>query len=84
VTLPRLTPRKVSILLHLDAGRAYKQIAADLDVHLNTVHLHVRQMARALPAKPGLSHRDVVMRYLDRLLEHNADIAARVKSPNAL
>jgi DNA-binding CsgD family transcriptional regulator len=78
--LPRLTLRKVSILLHLDAGRSYRQIAATHDIHLNTVLDHMRQIARALPPKPGLSHRDHVLRYLDRLLEHNADIAASVRS----
>jgi DNA-binding NarL/FixJ family response regulator len=80
VILPRLTLRKVSILLHLDAGRSYRQIAATLDVHQNTVHLHVRQIAESLPAKPGVSHRDIVLRHLDRLLEYNADIAARVRN----
>jgi DNA-binding NarL/FixJ family response regulator len=79
-TLPRLTLRKVSILLHLDAGRSYRQIAATHDIHLNTVHLHIRQIASSLPPKPGVSHRDTVLRYLDRLLEANADIAARVRS----
>jgi transposase len=78
--LPRLTLRKVSILLHLDAGRSYRQIAATLDVHLNTVHLHVRQIALSLPPRPGVSHRDIVLRHLDRLLEYNADIAARVRA----
>jgi DNA-binding NarL/FixJ family response regulator len=80
VSLPRLTLRKVSILLHLDAGRGFKQIAGALDVHENTIKQQVRQIARSLPAKPGLSHRDLVLRYLDRLLEQNADIAARVRT----
>jgi DNA-binding NarL/FixJ family response regulator len=70
----------VSILLHLEAGRPYKQIAEDLGIHINTVHLHVRQMADDLPAKQNLDPRDVVLLYLDRLLEWNADIAARVKA----
>jgi DNA-binding NarL/FixJ family response regulator len=76
--LPRLTLRKVSILLHLDAGRGIKQIAGALDVHPNTVKQQIRQIASTLPGKPGASHRDTVLRYLDRLLEHNADIASRV------
>jgi FixJ family two-component response regulator len=77
-TLPRLTLRKVSILLHLDAGRGYKQIAATHGIHVNTVYLHIREIANALPPRPGLSHRDIVLRYLDRLLEANADVVARV------
>jgi hypothetical protein len=42
------------------------------------VYLHSREIANALPPRPGLSHRDIVLRYLDRLLEANADVVARV------
>ncbi len=83
MTLPRLTLRKVSILLHLDTGHPIKQIAHDLDCHPNTVKQQIRQIARSLPANGSggmSSHRDVVMRYLDRLLEHNADIVLRVRT----
>jgi FixJ family two-component response regulator len=77
--LPRLTLRKVTILLHLEAGCPYKQIAEDLGVHINTVHLHVRQMADDLPKRRGLDNRDLVLLYLDRLLEANADVVANVR-----
>ena len=80
MTLPPLSLRKVSILLHLEAGRSYRQIAAILDVHPNTIHQHIRQIAEELPPKAGMSHRDMVLCYLDRLLEANADIAARVRN----
>ena len=80
--LPRLTLRKVAILLHLEDGKPYKQIAADLDMHINTVHLHIRQIAKDLPERAHLSHRDVVLLYLDRLLDANADIALRVRATN--
>lgn len=80
--LPRLTFRKVTILLWLDAGLGYKQIAAKLDVHLNTVHLHVKEIAAKLPHRPGLSPRDLVLLYCERLLVKNADVVAQVRSSN--
>lgn len=70
--MPRLTLRKLSIVLQLEAGLCYKQIAATLGIHPNTVRLHLREIAQQLPPKPGLSHRDIVLLYLDRLLVANS------------
>lgn len=78
--LPRLTLRRVSILLLLDAGMGYKAIAAHLEIHENTVQLHVRAIAKQLPQRRGFSPRDLVLLYCDRLLAENADIAARVRA----
>lgn len=75
MSLPRLTLRKLSILLHLEAGRSYKQIAADLSIHEKTVVAHVRAIAEALPASQ-LCARDLVLLWCERLLvEHAEDIA---------
>ncbi len=75
--LPRLTLRKVTVLLHLEAGRGYKEIAAALDVHPETVRLHVMEIARALPGNGA--PKDKVLLWCERLLEAHADIVAHIK-----
>ena len=77
MNLPRLTLRKVSILLHLEAGRSYKQIAADLDIHHETVRMHVTEIASELPGTGA--PKDKVMLYCERLLVAHADIVANIK-----
>lgn len=75
--LPRLTLRKVTILLHLEAGRSYKQIAADLDIHHETVRMHIIEIASSLPGDGA--PKDKVMLYCERLLVAHADIVAHIR-----
>ena len=77
MSLPRLTLRKVSILLHLEAGRSYKQIAADLEVHVETVRAHVQAIADALPGH--LPPKERVLLYCDRLLVAHAEAVAEIR-----
>lgn len=76
-TLPRLTLRKVSILLHLEAGRGYKEIAGALDVHEATVRAHVQAIADNLPGP--LAPKDRVLLWCERLLVAHADIVSQIK-----
>jgi FixJ family two-component response regulator len=75
--LPRFTLRKITILLHLEAGQNYKQIAGDLDIHIDTVRVHVQEMADALPGTGA--PKDKVMLWCERLLVSHADIVANIK-----
>jgi FixJ family two-component response regulator len=75
--LPRFTLRKITILLHLEAGQSYKQIAGDLGIHTDTVRVHVQEMADALPGNGA--PKDKVMLFCDRLLVSHADIVANIK-----
>jgi len=77
--LPRLTLRKVSILLHLEAGRGYKQIAAAMEIHEATVRAHVQAIADDLPRTPDMPPKEKVLLYLDRLLTLNAAIVAQIR-----
>jgi DNA-binding NarL/FixJ family response regulator len=77
-TLPRLTLRKVTVLLHLEAGRSYKQIAAALDVHEETVRAHVQAIADALPG--NLPPKERVLLYCQRLLVTHALEVEQIKS----
>jgi FixJ family two-component response regulator len=74
--LPRLTLRKVTVLLHLEAGRSYKQIAVALDVHQETVRAHVQAIADALPG--DLPPKERVLLYCQRLLVAHADEVAQI------
>lgn len=74
MTLPRLTLRKVTVLLHLEAGRCYKEIAAALDVHPHTVRLHVMEIADQLPGNGA--PKDKVLLWCDRLLKAHSERAA--------
>lgn len=79
--LSRLTLRKVTILLHLEAGRSYKQIAAALDIHEATVRAHVQAIADSLPpisrtVPPQLR----VMLWCQELLRANADVVRQARS----
>ena len=76
-TLPRLTLRKVTILLHLSAGRGYKEVAHALDIHENTVHLHVAEIAHQLPGEGN--PKDKVLLYCERLLVAHADIVSGIR-----
>jgi predicted transcriptional regulator len=78
-SLPRLTLRKVSILLHLEAGRSYKQIAADLGIHEATVRAHVQAIADDLPSVPAMPPKDKALLWCERLLTANADIVAQLR-----
>lgn len=80
---PQLTFRKVTILLHLEAGMGYKQIAALLDIHENTVRMHVTEIAAMLPCRGKFPPRDCVLLYCERLLVANADVVAAVKAQAA-
>jgi FixJ family two-component response regulator len=75
--LPRLTLRKVTILLHLEAGCGYKKIAAVLDIHEETVRAHVQAIADELPG--DLPPKERVLLYCERLLVAHADIVAQIK-----
>jgi FixJ family two-component response regulator len=75
--LPRLSLRRVSILLHLEAGAGYKNIAHALGLHERTVENHVANIARKLPGN-GMP-KDKVMLYCERLLVANADIVAEIR-----
>jgi DNA-binding NarL/FixJ family response regulator len=77
--LTRLTLRKVTILLHLEAGRSYKQIAAALGIHEETVRSHVQAIAEALPpVSHTLTPQLRVMLWCHELLRANADVVAHV------
>lgn len=75
--LPRLTLRKVTILLHLQSGRGYKEIAAALDIHIETVRMHVTEIADELDGTGA--PKDKVLLWCDRLLIAHADIVAHIK-----
>jgi DNA-binding NarL/FixJ family response regulator len=81
--LSRLTLRKVTILLHLEAGRSYKQIAAALGIHEATVRAHVQAIAETLPpVSRALPPQLRVMLWCQALLRENADVVANVsRSP---
>lgn len=75
--LSRLTLRKVTILLHLEAGRSYKQIAAALGIHEETVRAHVQAIAETLPPiSRTLPPQLRVMLWCQALLRENADVVA--------
>lgn len=75
----RLTLRKVTILLHLEAGQSYKQIAAALGIHEETVRAHVQAIAESLPpVSRALPPQLRVMLWCQELLRANADIVAHV------
>lgn len=78
-TLPRLTLRKVAILLHLEAGRSYKQIAGKLNIHEETVRAHVQAMADALPLS-DLGPKERVLLYCERLLVAHAESVAQIRA----
>lgn len=78
--LTTLTFRKVTILLHLESGLGYKQIAALLGIHENTVRLHVTEIAAGLPCCGKLPPRDCVLLYCERLLVANANVVAQVRA----
>jgi hypothetical protein len=80
VSLPRLTLRRVSILLHLQAGRGYKEIAGALEIHEETVRAHVQAIADALPDKPHMPPKDKALLWCERLLVAHADVVAHIKS----
>ncbi len=46
--LAALTRRELEVLSNLAAGRTNKQIARDMDVSLNTVKFHVRNLFQKL------------------------------------
>jgi DNA-binding CsgD family transcriptional regulator len=76
--LPRLTLRKVSILLHLEAGRSYKQIAADLEIHEATVRAHIMAIADTLPGT--LPPKERVLLHCQQLLAAHADVRGTIAS----
>jgi FixJ family two-component response regulator len=80
MSLPRLTLRKVSILLHLQSGRGYKEIAGALEIHEETVRAHVQAIADALPEKPAMPPRDKVLLWCERLLVAHAETVAEIKA----
>jgi DNA-binding CsgD family transcriptional regulator len=73
VALPKLTYRKLSVVLHLAAGRDYGEIAHVLKIHPNTVRAHIARIAEALPEHPDLPPRDKVLLWCDRLLSANTE-----------
>ena len=46
-----ISPRELTVLLEIAAGRSNKEIAANLDVSLNTVKTHVARLFEKLGAK---------------------------------
>lgn len=78
-TLPRLTRRRVSVLLLLELGKGYKAIAAELEIHEETVRDHVQAIAQALPNHREMSPRDKVLLWCERLLAANADIVDQIR-----
>lgn len=81
VILPRLTYRKLSVLLHLSAGADYRAIADALGIHWKTVRAHVVAIAARLPEEPALPPRDKALLYCDRLLVAHADDLPGVLAP---
>jgi hypothetical protein len=75
--LPRLTPRKVSILLHLEAGAGCKNIAQTFGICERAVYDQIARMAKDLPGRGAPLNK--VMLYCDRLLVANADIVAEIR-----
>jgi DNA-binding NarL/FixJ family response regulator len=45
---PALAPREQEVLARLVAGRSYKQVAADLDIGIDTVRTYVRSLYKKL------------------------------------
>ena len=46
-----LTTREKEVLLHIEAGLSYKQIAAKLNISRHTVHTHIKKTYEKLQAK---------------------------------
>jgi DNA-binding NarL/FixJ family response regulator len=67
--LEHLAPREQEVLDLLSKGRAYKQIAAEMDLHIGTVRTYIRRIYEKLHVN---CRTDAVVRYLD---------AATVKAP---
>jgi len=75
--MPRLTYRKLTILLQLEGGKSYKEIANALGIHHDTVRGHVIEIASKLPGNgPPM---DRVLLYCDRLLCAHADIVGHLR-----
>jgi DNA-binding CsgD family transcriptional regulator len=66
-----LSLQKLRVVLHLNAGRSYKQIAFALGISPRTVKIHVHQIARTLPGNGAAKAK--VLLHCDRLLCENAD-----------
>ena len=60
--LEHLAPREQQVLDLLAKGRAYKQIAADMDLHIGTVRTYIRRIYEKLHVN---CRTDAVVRYLD-------------------
>jgi FixJ family two-component response regulator len=75
--LPQLTYRKLTILLHLEAGLGYKEIADALGIHPDTVRGHVIEIAMKLPGNgPPM---DRVLLWCDRLLCAHPDVVGHLR-----
>lgn len=72
-----LSLKKLSVLLHLEAGKSYKQIAHSLSISQSMVRLHVNQIAQRLPPC-DLAPKDHVLLYCDRLLAAQPDVVAEI------
>ena len=75
--LPTLTYRRLTILLHLEAGLGYKEIAEVLDIHPATVRGHIIAIANKLPGNGP--PQDRVLLWCDRLLCAHADIVGHLR-----
>jgi len=60
--LEHLAPREQQVLELLSKGRAYKQIAAEMDLHIGTVRTYIRRIYEKLHVN---CRTDAVVRYLD-------------------
>ena len=60
--LEHLAPREQQVLDLLAKGRAYKQIAAEMDLHIGTVRTYIRRIYDKLHVN---CRTDAVVRYLD-------------------
>lgn len=72
-----LSFRKLTVLLFLEAGKSYKQIAHALEISESMVRLHVNEIAATLPPS-DLPPKDHVMLYCDRILTAHPDLVAQV------
>ena len=45
---PTLTPRETQVLASLVAGNSYKQVAAELEISIETVRTHIKSLYRKL------------------------------------
>jgi DNA-binding CsgD family transcriptional regulator len=72
-----LSLRKLTVLLHLEDGKSYKQTAAVLGISESMVRLHVNEIAALLPAST-LPPKDRVLLYCDRLLAAQPDVVSEI------